>query len=124
MVFSDEAWVKVGNPRRYYRQKKEMKPRDIIPLEKEQRGPKVMVWVALSKDGIINIQFINGNEDGDAYVEILEKGLRRYLGEFKSKELIFQHDLASSHTCNMANKFFETNGFKPLPWPPQSPDLI
>jgi transposase len=88
-------------------------------------GGSLMMWGCMLWDGVGYACKIDGRMDGDLYLKILEEDLQESLGYFgkSANDVIFQQDNDPKHTCKKAQTWFQDNGFKVLPWPPQSPDL-
>ena len=62
--------------------------------------------------------------DSENYVEIFSKNLASFYSELRTNERFFMQDGATCHYSTYSRrKFFEKQGFQPIKWPPQSPDL-
>ena len=84
-----------------------------------------MVWGCMTWEGVGYACRIDGKEDGELYVKILEDELQasvEYYGQ-KFKDIIFQQDNDPKHTCNKAKAWFSDNKIEVVLWPAQSPDL-
>lgn len=123
VIFTDECLVKGGTARTFYRIQKEEYVSNIKLLEKDPKGVSIMVCAALSINGIIAIKFIEGVLDSNSYKSLIEEKLSEYFEEFQNGECFFQQDSASIHTSGIMKEFFNKQGFQPLEWPPQSPNV-
>ena len=84
-----------------------------------------MMWGCMMWEGAGYACKIDGKIDADLYVQILEDELQASL-EYHNKspgDIIFQQDNDPKHTSKKAQKWFQDNGIKLLPWPAQSADL-
>ena len=84
-----------------------------------------MIWGCINWKGIEFACRIEGRMNGELYEEILKDELMNSLDWYchNVKNIIFQQDNDSKHTCKRVQKWFDTQGIKVLQWPAQSPDL-
>lgn len=85
-------------------------------------GGKLMVWGCFSAHGVGDIYRINGKVNAARYREILKHHMAQKYRKM-GKNVIFQHDNASSHTAKKVKTYLSNAGIRVLPWPSQSPDL-
>ena len=123
VIFTDECKIEGGNGRKYYRCRRGDDRANIKPVIKDNRRVSVMIWGALSSDGILAFKFIDENIDSEVYIDTIYDKLNPYFNKFSSGELIFQQDLAPAHRSKKTLDFFNNYGIEPLEWSPQSPDL-
>jgi transposase len=86
-------------------------------------GPRVMVWGAISWEGVFSFSFIEGKMTAKSYKTLLERHIGPHLAKFRDGELIFQQDNAPVHSARTVEDYLEKRKVLLLPWPPQSPDL-
>jgi transposase len=123
VVFTDESSFQGGNKPQTARC---WKPQDVLnnfPVQQERWGPKVLVWGAISWEGIFGFEFVTGKMDSKAYKELLGRRLNPYLAKFQDGELFWQQDNAPAHTAGEVTDFLRNTSINVLPWPAQSPDL-
>ncbi len=91
-------------------------------------GGGIMVWGAITINGVGPLKLLVGRVDGRKYTSVLSTvfnkfpNLRNYSNRSKCKQL-WQQDNAPVHTCKRARKFFSQHGVCPIIWPASSPDL-
>ena len=103
-------------------------PRENMPLniQLQQGGFSVMFWGCFSILGLGPLVALNGTQNQETYVQLLQEYL---LPELKAAEdefgtkLVFMHDNATCHKADSVTDFLRQNGVSTLEWPPQSPDL-
>ncbi len=85
-------------------------------------GFKVTFWGAVSRNALGPLVPINGNLNGEKYVELLED---HFIDSYRDSgpDSVFMQDNASCHTSQVARAYFRQNAVTLLEWPPQSPDL-
>ena len=124
VVFTDEVlietsahgmtWVRRPPGTRYDR-------RYIREVNRQGRC-RLMVWGAITIDGMLDLVVINGTLTGQRYVDnILSSVVEPYMREHP--DMIYQHDGAPAHRSHLARDFLEDNDITLLDWPSQSPDL-
>jgi transposase len=101
-------------------------------VTKQNSKKKVMVWCAITSDGIIGPYFFTGNVNAEIYLEMLRT---YYIPELKKKKVdcsknFFQQDGATVHCTADVLQYLEQNFGKNIisrrcefAWPPYSPDL-
>jgi hypothetical protein len=119
IVFTDESKFEHRVGAQYIRGSTHQSTFDNYAVCSNRWGPSVMVWGAISAEGIFHIEFLNGKVDGAAYKIVLEKAIGHRVAIFQRGELYFQQDNATVHTCNTLAEYFTKQGFKPIPWPPK-----
>ena len=78
----------------------------------------------MSKKGVGNLVFIQGNMTGATYKSILIKNLYESAKQLGiSKQLLLMHDNDSKHRSQIVLDWIHSNKIETLPWPPHSPDL-
>lgn len=87
------------------------------------RSQTIQVWGAISFQGCGPLVLINGNLDGEGYLDLFRYRLRRLYPGLYNGDQIFQDDNAPAHRARVTNRWFEKYGITRLPWPSKSPDL-
>ncbi len=84
----------------------------------------VMIWGAMSSAGVGPLCFLKTNITAPVYQEILEHFMLPSADQlFKDADLIFQQDLAPTHTAKSTKSWLNDHGVGVLDWPANSPDL-
>lgn len=97
-------------------------------LQKDVNLPGVVVWCAISSNGIIGPYFHDGNVNGQSYLHMLQNW---FMPRFPEEEgLIFQQDGAPPHYALTVRQWLNDTfpgawiGRRgPIEWPARSPDL-
>lgn len=130
LVTMDESWVHHYDPETK-EQSKEWRHPESPPPRKFRVQPsagKVMLSVFWDTRGVLLIDFLDKGRtiNGQYYCDLLTK-LRAAIKSKRrvklTKDVLLQHDNASSHTCISARQKISELGFEVLPHPPYSPDL-
>ncbi|KAI4293523.1 hypothetical protein PAPHI01_2797, partial [Pancytospora philotis] len=88
-------------------------------------GGSVMVWGAITSQGVGNLVFIDSKMDAKLFVETLATGLEGTI-EMRNanlKDIILQQDNDPKHTSRLAKKFISEFNMNVMPWPSYSLDL-
>jgi transposase len=88
-------------------------------------GGSLMMWGCMLWEGPGYATKIDGEMDGDLYINIMQDELAESLAYYNKQggEVIFQQDNDPKHTCKKAKAYFQTQDYRVLQWPAQSPDL-
>lgn len=88
-------------------------------------GGKVTVWGCITSKGFGRLHRVEGNMNRFQYVDILEESLMGTLQDYNLdvRNVIFQQDNDPKHTSGHTRDWLRSQGFKVLPWPPNSPDM-
>jgi len=125
VVFTDECAFKLINTtnRIFVRRRADeaYQPNTIQPSDSYSKT--VMIWGAISVDGVGPLVRINETVDSNVYISILRHWLRRYYPGLYGGGLIFQQDNAPAHRTSAVDEWFEGYGIEVLDWPTKSPDL-
>ncbi|RWS02908.1 hypothetical protein B4U79_02750, partial [Dinothrombium tinctorium] len=97
------------------------KTRQAIAVPKH--SPAVMVWGAMSAQGLSPIAFIPGHIDSTKYAIVMDHNLLDTMNTLYSDGWLYQQDNAPVHTSKLTKKWFEDHGVRLITWPPGSPDL-
>ena len=125
VVYSDETKINhIGSDSRTIVWKMAGEPLNdrLVECTLKFGGGSVMMWGCMMWEGAGYACKIDGKMDADLYVQILEDELQASL-EYHNKspgDIILQQDNDPKHTNKMAQKWFQDNGIKLLPWPAQS----
>ena len=120
IVWTDESMIQPENHRTFCYRKEGQPPQ---PKPKPKHPYKVMVWVGILMKGAINICLINGSVDSKVYQEIILSHFKPLVDKYLPGGFL-QRDNAPCHTSLSTRTFFEQNGIRVFPTPPESPDLI
>lgn len=107
-------------------------PREFLQT-RTQWPQKVNVWLGILGQHIIGPFYIDGNLNGDKYLQMLQEqicpGIQRVMGD-RIENVWFQHDGCPSHCTRAVTNFLNTQFPNrwigrggTIPWPPRSPDL-
>lgn len=123
VVFSDEKRFCLDGPDgfAFYWQDLRQEPR--IFSKRQQGGQAIMVWAAMTYNGLSNMCLTSDNMDSIMYCNILGTEMLRFAHESASDTFLFQQDGASVHRSNYTLDWLDSNDVYLLPWPAKSPDL-
>ncbi len=126
VLFSDESkfCISFGNQGpRVWRKSGEAQ----IPccLKSSVKFPQsVMIWAAMSSDGVGPLCFLKSTVNAAIYQEILEHFMLPSADKlYGDADFIFQQDLAPAHTVKGTKSWFNDHGVTVLDWPANVPDL-
>lgn len=123
VVFTDESMFSKGQGPKYARCLTANQVMNKFPVLTSRWGPTCHVWGAITCDGIFALRFLNENVNGITYTDLIKNVTPPIIDELKSGELYFQQDNAPAHRSRIATEYFQNEGIRLIPWPPQSPDL-
>ncbi len=84
----------------------------------------VMIWAAMSSDGVGPLCFLKSTVNAAIYQEILEHFMLPSADKlYGDADFILQQDLAPAHTAKATKSWFNDHGVTVLDWPANSPDL-
>ena len=86
-------------------------------------GGSVMIWGAFSVNGKAELVVIEGRQNVQKYVKVLETSLLPFLKYIMARTSIFQQDNASIYTAKVTKAWFEDKDVTVLDWPAKSPNL-
>jgi len=89
----------------------------------ETKSSVIMVWGAISIDGVGPLVQVRGTIDAEGYLNIFRHRLRWYFPGLYNNEQIFQDDNARPHTTDTVSKWFQKYDIERMHWPSRSPDL-
>ncbi len=120
-IFSDEKKFNLDGPDgyRYYWCDLQSKDDQEIFSKDFNCRKSVMVWGAISKNGVSPLIECKTKQKGPDYIEVLEKGLIPIYDDGD----VFQHDGASCHRAKVTKNFLKENSIVSPQWPAKSPDL-
>ena len=96
-------------------------PREFF--SRQMGGGSCMVWAGFSWNGKTDIAFMNGKQNTQKYLEILESNLIPSKDRLGGENFIFQQDNARIHTSKEAENWFKEKRIQIFDWPSRSPDL-
>lgn len=102
-----------------------------ITIEIDKKSPGVMVWAGLSYEGVTGPFFLEGNVNGNSYLELLQQEVHPLLMERDDYDMLWwQQDGAPPHyACVVRDWLNQTFPGRwigrrgTFEWPPRSPDL-
>jgi transposase len=102
-----------------------------ITIEREANEAGVMVWCAISSEGIIGPCFFDEHVTAKSYLKLLkERFWPQVRDRMEAEDVYFQHDGAPAHYAKEVREWLDENfggcwlGRRgPIEWPPRSPDL-
>lgn len=120
-IFSDEKKFNLDGPDgyRYYWADKSLNENVEIYSKDHNCRKNVMVWGAISKQGVSHLIEVKPKTKAPDYIKILQEGLIPIYDDGD----IFQQDGAKCHTAKLTKKFLEDNSIICPTWPSKSPDL-
>jgi len=89
---------------------------------RQQKGGSILLYMAISREGIIHFERVGGNMNSKKYIDILKDNVLPML-RAKKDLFILQQDNAKPHTSKMTTKFLAEESINILQWPSRSPDL-
>jgi len=108
---------------RVWRRPRERLADDVIQEHVPFGGGSVMVWAGISTHHRTPLYHINGNLNGQRYLEeILQPLVIPGLQQI-GPNAVLQDDNARPHRARAVNAFLHQAGINRMPWPANSPDL-
>lgn len=128
VVFTDESKFNLFGPdgnKRVWRFPGSMVQDHHVQQVVKFGGGSVMVWGAITYDGVGRLLRVDGRMNASQYVDILESGLKSTLSNFDKNlnDIIFQQDHDPKHDSNLARQWFINNNVNMLPYPSCSADM-
>jgi transposase len=125
VIFSDEKKFRFDGPdgwRYYWSEIGKDEAKDYYSKD-YGKFKGVMVWMAISKAGLVHIERLDGNIDSELYSDmILSKAVPDF-HYYHGTDFVFQQDNSRIHTSKFTLKCFEDYEIPLFPHPPLSPDL-
>lgn len=116
-VFSDESYCELfRNKLKYWGYKARYLP-------KPSRSPGIMIWGAISINGVSPLYIGRGSINSEKYCEILGSYLLPTMPDICDPNWVFQQDNARPHISKYTREWLAKNDIKVMPWPACSPDL-
>ena len=128
VIFSDESRLLLYrcDGRVYVRRMKgeDFAENCIQTTVKQTRGRMHMVWGCITSNGVGLLYKVDGNLNGESYINILENSLiPSILLHSLTGISIFQQDNALCHRARIVKYWFEAESVEVMEWSAQSPDL-
>lgn len=124
IVFSDEKKINLDGPDGYqYYWADPNFPKETFS-KRASGGGSVMVWGAISSNGKMDLQFIDGRLNANGYQQMLQEASLEEEGRrLGGENWIFMQDNAPIHKARSTMAFFNARNIALLEWPACSPDL-
>lgn len=125
VVFTDESpfhCVRTDG-RTFVRRRPEESIEDFAFQPSVAHSRSIMVWGAISIDGVGPLVKVNERITGEVYLNVFRYRLRKLYPNLYGGPQIFQDDNARPHRAGYVNSWFESYDIERLDWPPRSPDL-
>ena len=127
LMFSDESRFylrTVDRRKRVWRRRKERHVQITVKPRVAYQGGGVMVWPGISATAKTDLEFIDGNLNGQRYIdEVLTPHVLLFLRQMPVADPIFQDDNARIHRARIVDDFLRINSVNRMDWPAMSPDL-
>ena len=123
IVFFDENKFNLDGPDGFTYYWHDLRKEPQYFSKRQQGGGGVMIWAAMSYNGVSDLGVINGTIDSNKYCEMLAKCLLPFASMDCPTNCISQQDNASCHRSIFTKEFLSDSGVDVLPWPARSPDL-
>lgn len=128
LICSDEAYFYLTLPINKQNCRNWLQERPIDGIEVPLNDEKVLVWCALSSEGIIGPYFFEETVNQHNYLKMLQSYFwRRHVQTPNYTKYYFQQDGATPHTANIVQDWLSDKFSKKFvdkrKWPPRSPDL-
>ncbi|KAL4469142.1 hypothetical protein ABPG72_005912 [Tetrahymena utriculariae] len=121
VIFTDESRFYIN---RKTRKEFTLKGEQIPVKQKQNPDFSVMVWGAISYEGALYLEIIDGSLNQNNYLEILSNFFEDQEPQFGvNRYWKFQQDGAPAHRPKAVSDFIKENGYQIHIHPPNSPDL-
>ena len=123
IIFSDEKKFNLDGPDglKYYWHDLRKEPKWFS--KQAAGGGSVMVWAGVGYEGKTDLVIIDQKNNGDRYVEMLEKHLIPFTDRIIGQNWTLQQDNSSVHTSKRVQMWFESKGIQVMSWPSLSPEF-
>lgn len=121
LILDDEKYFQLSDQsastnRGYYSSDKQATPPEVKFKRTRKYAPKILVWVAISTNGVSSCFFAKQRQaiNETTYLnECLRKRLVPFINDYHDKDkVLFWPDLASSHYSNTVTQFLDKNGIQ------------
>jgi len=128
LICSDEAYFYLTLPINKQNSRKWLQERPNGSIEVPLNDEKVLVWCAISSEGIIGPYFFEDTVNQYNYLKMFQSYFwRRNVQTSNYTKYYFQQDGATAHTSNSVQQWllekFSKKFIDKKKWPPRSPDL-
>lgn len=82
-----------------------------------------MVWAAFSGFGKTDLYVMEGRQNSQTYIKVLESNLLPLIQQNQSKGSLFQQNNCPLHTAAITKQWLAINNINCMEWPACSPDL-
>ena len=122
VIFTDEKKWNADGPDGYkyvWQDKRANETLSKLPNTKTS----LMVWGAISHEGVLFLKVVDGNLNSNKYQSILQEFKSSLEAKKNVKNWVLQQDNAPSHVSKSTKTWFEKNSVATIEWPSASPDL-
>jgi hypothetical protein len=123
VIFSDENKFNLDGPDGIQCYWHDLRKEKQVFSKRPFGGGSVMIWGAFSANGKAELVIMEGRQNAQKYVEVLEKSMLPFAEDNHGQDFIFQQDNAAIHTARATKAWFEDKNITVLDWPAKSPDL-
>lgn len=125
VIFTDESAFQLvsSNGRVFVRRLEEEQLEPFAIQACVSSSSMVMVWGAISTEGVGPLVRVEGTLDGSEYLNLFRYRLWKYYPRLYNGSLIFQDDNATPHKSDIVNQWFHKYSIRRMDWPSRSPDL-
>lgn len=123
VIFSDEKKFNLDGPDGFQYYFHDLRKSELFLSRRHSAVGSVMVWAAISFNGVIDLVILEGRQNSADYIELLEIEKINFDEMFEGQHWIFQQDNAAIHTARCVKRWFTDHNIDVLDWPALSPDL-
>lgn len=123
VIFSDEKKFNLDGPDGLSAYWHDLRRAPNMFSTRHQGGKSLMVWGAVSYNGVLSLVGIEGTLDARYYCDVLDQGLLKQAEAELGDIWTFVHDNASVHSADYTKNWLAANDVHTLDWPAKSPDL-
>lgn len=123
VIFTDEKKFNLDGPDGYAYYFHDLRKEERYLSRRHSAFGSVMVWAAVSYEGVLDLVVLESKQNAEKYVKLLERQLAVIKSKLGGRPFIFQHDNAPIHSAMLVRKWFQKNYIENLEWPSSSPDL-
>jgi len=123
VVFSDEKKFNLDGPDGTQCYWHDLRKEEQLFSKRPFGGGSLMIWGAFSAAGKAELVVMEGRQNSQRYIDVLEKSLLPFLSVTHNNNATFQQDNAAIHTSRVTKNWFQEKNIQVMDWPAKSPDL-